>query len=125
LAYAPYHDHHLLIIPKRHVQTIHDLTNEEVLEIFALHKVAFDLMDKLKYTNYSMLVRYGADSGRSVQHLHYHVIPNIRLGDLDHDGNTRRVLSDEEIKRFKEEILKLLPEAPCLPELSKKYHVSQ
>lgn len=97
-ALAPYHKHHLLVIPKRHVETFLKLDAEEYEEISALLRFGVKALRLLKYTDYSMLVRDGEASGKSVPHLHYHIIPHIRIGDVDHDGNQRRVITPAEVK---------------------------
>lgn len=96
-ALAPYHPHHMLVVPKRHVLHFLDLTPQECIEIDTLVRSAFEALAHLGYENITALVREGEGSGKSVPHAHYHVIPNIRIGDIDHQGNERSVLSKEEI----------------------------
>ena len=55
------------------------------------------MLRKLGYENVSLLVREGKDSGKSVAHLHYHIIPNIQLGSSTHGGTERVVLTDREV----------------------------
>ncbi|OHB24193.1 MAG: hypothetical protein A2542_01450 [Parcubacteria group bacterium RIFOXYD2_FULL_52_8] len=97
-ALAPYHKYHLLVIPKRHVVGILDVTPEERAAIDALVVRAVQTLDTLKQDHISVLVRDGRADGfsKSVDHLHYHVVPKIRLGDVDHLGNDREVISGEE-----------------------------
>ena len=105
-ALAPYHKHHLLVVPKRHLELLEELGAEEQEAIDQLIDDAVILLRKLKYNNFSILVRDGMEAGKSVPHLHYHVIPDIRLGDVDHLGALRRVLDPEEeaalLKELKE-----------------------
>lgn len=96
-ALAPYHPHHLLVIPKRHVVPLLDLSKEEEADINALIRSGFQVLKRLGYQNITALVREGSDVGKSIAHLHYHLIPNIRIGDIDHNGDERAILTSDEI----------------------------
>jgi diadenosine tetraphosphate (Ap4A) HIT family hydrolase len=96
-ALAPYHPDHLLVIPKRHVEHILDVTTEEMADIDVLQRKAWDILRKLGYTSVSFIVREGVGSGRTINHLHYHVIPEVRLGDVDHNGDEREIMTQKQI----------------------------
>jgi diadenosine tetraphosphate (Ap4A) HIT family hydrolase len=96
LALAPYHKDHLLIIPTRHVKHIFDVTQEEHVAIRTLEHRAWDLLKRLGYTGVSLIVREGKSSGGTVEHLHYHAIPDTRLGNMDINGDERTVLGPAE-----------------------------
>ncbi len=96
LALAPYNKDHLLMIPTRHVKQIFDVTAEEHLAIRVLEQKAWDLLKSLGHTGVSFVVREGKSSGGTVEHLHYHAIPDTRLGNMDADGDERVVLGPEE-----------------------------
>ncbi len=96
LALAPYNPDHILIIPTRHVKHIFDVDAEEHLAIRVMEKKAWELLKKLGHTGVSFVVREGKSSGGTVEHLHYHAIPDTRLGNMDADGDERVVLSPEE-----------------------------
>ncbi len=96
-ALAPYHQHHLLVIPRRHVETFLHLNAEEDDEISGLLRFGVRALHALGYRDCTILVRDGMDSGKSVRHLHYHIVPHIHIGDVDHKGEQRRVLKKAEI----------------------------
>ncbi|MEI8337650.1 MAG: HIT family protein [bacterium] len=102
-ALAPYHQDHLLVVSKRHITEILDLTDKEVCDIYQLNKAAVVVLKKLGYKDISILVRDGDHTMKTVKHLHYNIIPNTRLGDIDHLGGGREILTstevDETIKR--------------------------
>jgi diadenosine tetraphosphate (Ap4A) HIT family hydrolase len=104
---APYHPHHLLVIPKKHVVSFFNLTAKENEDINELVKVGAQILKKLKYDNFSILVREGPKSDKSIKHLHYHLIPNNRIGDLDNEGVPRKILSPAEIKKLSVRIISL------------------
>jgi diadenosine tetraphosphate (Ap4A) HIT family hydrolase len=96
LALAPYHEDHMLIIPKRHVAHIFDVTHEEHAAIRMLERAGWDILKHLGHNGVSIIVREGKTSGGTVEHLHYHLIPDTRLGDMDHNGDERLILSPEQ-----------------------------
>ncbi len=107
-ALAPYHKHHLLVIPKRHSEIISDLNDADNRDIDLLTNRAIGILKKLGYKNMSVLVRQGNEAGKSIPHLHYHIIPDIRLGDIDHYGKDRVILADDEISKLVNELKNLL-----------------
>lgn len=106
---APYHEDHLLVIPKRHIMGILDLTPDEQSAIDTLVRTALRVLTQLGDRQCSVLVRDGKADGlnKSVDHLHFHVVPEVRLGDLDHVGHEREILTDEEIIAVTEKFSKL------------------
>lgn len=105
-AKAPYHKHHLLIIPKRHVLSMLEMSEQENDEIWHLIREGMQTLRNLGYVNLSVLVREG-EVGliKSVAHIHYHIIPNHRIGDLDINGEARMILSEGEIEEVSKELL--------------------
>lgn len=104
-ALAPYHPDHLLVVPKRHTEHLLDITEKEMGDIDILEKKGLDILSKLGYLDMSILVREGDGTGKSVSHVHYHIIPNIRLGNSDHTGAEREVLSAEQLEILKKRIM--------------------
>ena len=103
-ALAPYTKHHLLIVPKRHVEMLHDVTRNEMDDILDLQHFGMGVLQLLGHHSVTALVRQGESTGRSVQHVHYHLIPEIRIGDLDHEGNERRVMDEKDVDALMEEL---------------------
>ncbi len=97
-ARAPYVEDHLLIIPKRHVTLLQELTHEELQSLHALiDKWAKKLHTKHKDVN--LLLRDGLVWGvteKSVNHLHFHLIPDCPVGSEGRDGPEREFLEDQE-----------------------------
>jgi diadenosine tetraphosphate (Ap4A) HIT family hydrolase len=104
-ALAPYHPHHMLVIPKRHLLHFLELAKEEQNEIDTLIKDGFAALRHLGYQNITALVREGSEVGKSIAHLHYHLIPNVRIGDIDHEGRERAILTPEEIESTVSDII--------------------
>ncbi len=108
-ALAPYHKHHLLVVPHRHVLSIDDLAKEEESEIEELQRVGLNLLRKLGYENITLMVREGkVQENKSIAHTHFHIVPYVQIGDLNHFGEQRRVLSHEEIQALLSELKSVL-----------------
>jgi diadenosine tetraphosphate (Ap4A) HIT family hydrolase len=80
---------HTLIIPRRHVTSFTELSADEVAHAYALIK---QVCDDSAATSFTIGVNDGEAAGRTIPHLHIHVIPR-RRGDVpDPRGGIRRVL---------------------------------
>ncbi|MFY1636221.1 HIT family protein [Solwaraspora sp. WMMB335] len=84
---------HTEIVPKRHVESFFDLTPQELQDAYALIlTVRTDLARRLRPQGYTIGINEGRAAGRSIDHLHIHVIPR-RFGDVeDPAGGIRQVL---------------------------------
>ncbi|MDO8566465.1 MAG: HIT domain-containing protein [Candidatus Moranbacteria bacterium] len=105
---APYHKHHLLVIPKRHVQSFMELARDEAEQIWDIIRKASAILLELGYESYTVVVREGKNDAKSMKHLHYHIIPEEHIGDLDHEGNKRVVMSEKEIQAVSQDIQKAM-----------------
>lgn len=87
----PAADGHLEIVPTRHVESVFDLTTEEAADMWTL------LLTTARESNadgYTIGINEGRAAGRTVDHLHVHVIPR-RWGDVpDPRGGIRRIMPD-------------------------------
>lgn len=89
----PAADGHVEIVPKRHVESFFDLTPEEVVDAYDLLVQARDVVSQ-KYgpDGYTIGVNEGRAAGRTIDHLHIHLVPRI-FGDVaDPRGGIRQVV---------------------------------
>jgi histidine triad (HIT) family protein len=72
---------HVLIIPKKHIESINDLEarDAEIMGdmILAAKKIAKDL--GIAEKGYKLLIRTGRDGGQEVPHIHLHLLGGARL----------------------------------------------
>ena len=108
ISLAPYQRHHLLITPKRHLEKILDITEKEMSDILKLQNLGIKILYGLNYKNMSILVREGERIGKSVRHLHYHIIPDIIVGAIKIKHEERVISTSEEIIKIREEINNIL-----------------
>ena len=100
-ARAPYSKHHLLIVPKRHVNLLTTLSHEEVKE---MNKLVDTRAKKLhtKHKDVNLLLRDGLvkdhNSNKSVNHLHFHLLPDIKVHINQTPGGRERMEDKEYIK---------------------------
>ena len=72
---------HVLIIPKKHIESVNDLEDNDV-EIMgnmflAAKRIALEL--GIAEKGYKLLVRTGRDGGQEVPHIHMHLLGGARL----------------------------------------------
>lgn len=74
---------HIVIIPKTHVVSIAQLTEEQQGLIGHLIIIAKDIAEKEGISNngYRLTSNSGADAGQIVPHLHFHLLGGRRLSD--------------------------------------------
>ncbi|MFH1325513.1 MAG: HIT domain-containing protein [archaeon] len=108
-AKAPYTKDHLLVIPKKHSLNLKSLTKREK---DCIEKLLYYGMKKLhkKHSNVNILYREGIkkEVGKSISHLHYHLIPNMTIGSKRVDGRKRKISSEEDYIKHTKKIKKEL-----------------
>jgi diadenosine tetraphosphate (Ap4A) HIT family hydrolase len=84
---------HTLVIPKRHVSTIWDLTADEYADAFDLVRQVKDLIQKkFEPQGINVGVNCGEVAGQTVFHAHIHVIPRY-AGDIPNPrGGVRNII---------------------------------
>jgi histidine triad (HIT) family protein len=65
---------HLLVIPKRLIATLNDVTPGDAELLGGLFLVAQKLMKQMGQSDYRTVVNCGAEAGQSVFHIHLHVL---------------------------------------------------
>jgi diadenosine tetraphosphate (Ap4A) HIT family hydrolase len=93
---APYHKYHLLVVPKRHLESILDLTWDEHVCIMALIVNGLKALGKIGHHDCTVLVRDYQVVGKSVPHLHYHIIPGGQIEDVSLNLEMRELLTQDE-----------------------------
>ncbi len=72
---------HVLIIPKTHLSSINDVTEENSAVIAHIYAVAAKLAKALgiSESGYRVVSNCGADAGQTVFHLHFHLLGGKKL----------------------------------------------
>ena len=73
---------HILIIPKQHISSIKELNSANGQIIIDVHMAANKVAELLGISDsgYRLINNCGADAGKTVFHLHYHLIGGKVLG---------------------------------------------
>ncbi|MFA7298144.1 MAG: HIT family protein [Candidatus Absconditabacterales bacterium] len=103
-ARAPYTKHHILVIPKRHVNLLATLSHAEILEMNKLVDIRAKKLHT-KYKDVSLLLRDGLVKDRSINksinHLHFHLLPNIGVHvQSNKEANNRQWTEDKEYAKM-------------------------
>lgn len=84
---APIVPGHSLVIPKRHVDSLLELSDDEVAEMVNLSRRAVALLTRVyRADGFDWTIQESEAAGQSVAHLHLHLIPRQR-GDLPDPGD--------------------------------------
>ncbi len=77
---------HILIIPKKHIESVNELTDKDIFLAGRMIIVAKKLAQKMKIKKrgYKLLIRVGADGGQEVPHLHLHILGGAKLSEGIH-----------------------------------------
>lgn len=75
---------HVLIVPRRHVSSVAQLTSDDAELIVDATLVANHIatLRGIGSTGYRVLTNSGADAGQSVGHLHWHLLGGASLGPI-------------------------------------------
>lgn len=77
---APQAPTHVLVIPKKPIESINDLTDEDAPLLGHLWLVIRDLANQFDLgTGYRVVVNCGRDGGQSIDHLHFHLLGGRNL----------------------------------------------
>jgi len=73
---------HVLLIPKRHIPSLNELTPDEAEAAGRLMTTAAQLSRELELDSagYRWVINCGEDGGQTVSHLHLHILGGRRLG---------------------------------------------
>jgi diadenosine tetraphosphate (Ap4A) HIT family hydrolase len=84
---------HCLVLPKRHVRTIFDLSREEYLDLWDMVAVVRAVLCREESVSaFTIGVNDGSAAGQTVLHAHIHVIPRRPADTVDPRGGIRWVL---------------------------------
>ena len=72
---APQAPTHILVIPKIHLSSVNDITEENCAIVAHIFKIIPTLATKEGLTGgYRVVSNCGADAGQTVNHLHFHIL---------------------------------------------------
>lgn len=77
----PVAPHHILIVPKKHYDSIVDISDKEMGIVAHIHSVINKIaMDKdFSNAGFRIINNCGRDGGQEVNHIHYHLLAGKKL----------------------------------------------
>ncbi len=73
---------HVLVIPKRHIQSTLDLTEADAGLLLKLFQVMSEVarLEGVEQSGIRIVTNVGPDAGQDVLHMHFHVLGGERMG---------------------------------------------
>ena len=91
----PVNPGHMKIIPKRHVDSLCELTDQEVIALRDLLVMVKGHIDQQHHPDgYNIGYNEGPEAGQTVFHLHIHVIPRYKGDVRDPSGGIRTIIPE-------------------------------
>jgi diadenosine tetraphosphate (Ap4A) HIT family hydrolase len=89
----PVNPGHMKIIPKRHVNSVSELTDQEMVSFKSIYVEVEKLTgEKFNWDGYNFGGNHGAAAGQTVFHLHIHFMPRF-YGDVENPiGGVRNII---------------------------------
>lgn len=94
----PVSNGHCLVIPKRHVESIFELSDDELKDLYVVLKQTKDKLEN-DYTpdGFNIGINYKEAGGQTIPHAHIHIIPRYE-GDVKNPrGGVRGVIPNKRI----------------------------
>jgi diadenosine tetraphosphate (Ap4A) HIT family hydrolase len=89
---------HTLIIPKRHIPSVFEATDEEHKALLrALQAAKVELSQQYAPDGYNIGINDGLAAGQTVMHLHIHLIPRYNGDCIDPRGGVRWIFPDKAV----------------------------
>lgn len=72
---------HILVVPKKHYESILDIKDEEMEIVSHIHKVIKNLSQQGEFdkTGFRIINNCGEDGGQEVKHIHFHILAGKKL----------------------------------------------
>ena len=74
---------HILVIPKKHVESLAMLQEEDKEYVWKIHEAINKIATEQGFMKdgFRVVVNCGKDAGQEVMHLHYHILAGEKFGD--------------------------------------------
>jgi histidine triad (HIT) family protein len=75
---------HILIIPKKEIPTVNDITSDDEIALGRLFRVAAKIakVQNIADSGYRLIINCNEDGGQEVFHLHMHIVGGHKLGPM-------------------------------------------
>ena len=89
----PVNKGHAEVVPKKHIESFFEMTKKESSQMFEFTREIKKIIDKkFKPDAYNIGINDGEEAGRTIHHLHVHIIPRYK-GDVKNPrGGIRNII---------------------------------
>ncbi len=99
---------HCLVVPKKHYETLLDISDEDLESLIkTAKKVAKALSLSIGNGSFNVVMNNGKEAGQLVQHAHIHIIPRFKEDRLRLKWSHKKY-NDNEIEVFQQKIKKFV-----------------
>ena len=92
--YYPVNPGHVLVVPKRHITEISQLTVEERVKFFELAEKMIKILKEILHpAGFNIGLNIGKVAGQTIEHIHFHIIPRYEGDTPDPRGGLRKVIT--------------------------------
>ncbi|HAN09164.1 MAG TPA: HIT family protein [Clostridiales bacterium] len=96
---------HMLVIPKKHIENIFKISDEEAARVFAVvSEMAKKMQKNLEFEGLNIVQNNGSIAGQSVFHFHIHLIPRYKGDGVNITWDNKKT-SDQELEEIRQKIL--------------------
>lgn len=78
---APVAPVHIIVVPKIHIESANDVTAENSKYVAAIFEKIPEIAKSQGIDSYRIINNCGEDAGQTVQHLHFHIIGGVKMGE--------------------------------------------
>ncbi len=79
---APMAPVHILVIPKKHIESIAELSSSDTATVGHIFEVIKTVAEEAGLENgYRVVSNVGSDGGQTVKHLHFHILGGKKFGE--------------------------------------------
>lgn len=74
---------HVLVVPKRHIDSLEALKESDDADVAAIHRAIQKVaaITGIRDRGYRVIINCGPEAGQTVFHLHYHVLGGMNMGE--------------------------------------------
>jgi histidine triad (HIT) family protein len=106
LDFKPINEGHTLVVPRKHYENIHEISDEDVAYLFkTVKKVASVVKKGLNADGISIFQNNGRAAGQVVFHIHVHVIPRFGEQKMRQRQNATKEELDEVAERIRQHLM--------------------
>lgn len=74
---------HILVVPKKHINSFADLSQEDKDIIWHIHEVINKIAEEKNFKDdgFRVVTNCGKNAGQTVMHLHYHILAGTKMSE--------------------------------------------